>query len=181
MSEAPGTYTGADGREYRWRKFGPDVVLESITDVSSVVPVALAAVDIPAAKAALDALVEAEADIVELTPDWRMHFYSRDPQRWDLEHKVGGKWVITSECGPSLVMSAYHAGAAEKQQESADLRDAAQGLVRTINAMPSVTFDCSVLRGYHLAEDVRVDVNARQLMRCMDTLDKAARELEGKL
>lgn len=190
----PGTYTGADGREYRWvspqnnGQYRP--VLTTTLGYECGI-VYLSAADWPAAKAALDALVEAEQEEwVEIGEPQglcegqrRIRRDGSQPQTKAKPYYGEQKWVDLATS--AYWVDAYRKGREVALEEASDLRDAVRELVRTINAMPSVTFDCSVLPimegGYHLAEDVRVDVNARQLMRWMDTLDKAAKKLEGKL
>lgn len=57
MSE-PGTYTGSDGQEYRWVKYGNGYTLGYPNNEAAYALIALA--DWPAAKAALDALILSE-------------------------------------------------------------------------------------------------------------------------
>jgi len=56
----PGQYTGANGREYRWHKWSGGYQHEVYSGSSFCVKGFIASADWPKAKAALDALIEAE-------------------------------------------------------------------------------------------------------------------------
>jgi hypothetical protein len=99
--------------------------------------------------------------------------------------RTGGPTVSIGELFAHCTRCGYEEEVAPLDATGADkgLRDAAREMVRTINAMPIVTFDSSVLplAEYHLQGETKVDVNPRQLMGWLDRLDRSAKTLEGKL
>jgi len=124
---SPGEYIGKDGRTYRWRRgdtggwFVEELTTDGIWVISLVQP---STEDWPDAKAALDALIEAESrEWVGWTTAQGYHY--RADQNGYVERNENGRWVTASP----PIQSAYLKGREVAQAEQADLRDAVRELV----------------------------------------------------
>ena len=127
----PGEYIGKDGRTYRWRRgdtrgwFVEELTTDGIWVISLVQP---STEDWPDAKAALDALIEAESrEWVGWTTPQGYHY--RADQNGYVERNENGRWVTASP----PIQSAYLQGREVAQAEQADLRDAVRELVDVVN------------------------------------------------
>lgn len=154
----PGTYTGADGHTYRWRKIDHRYLHEHRLNETIWGSCGVSGRDIPTAKAALDALVSEEAgEWVLLPAPNREEPYiriSKDGQRVQ-ERTQEGRW---NDYDAWWIKAAYRKGREQAQQEASGLRDAARELVgltfdilSTLGIQPSSYFyqlpfeDCSRL------------------------------------
>ena len=126
----PGEYIGKDGRTYRWRRgdkggwFVEELTTDGIWVISLVQP---STEDWPDAKAALDALIEAESrEWVGWTTPQGYHY--RADQNGYVERNENGRWVTASP----PIQSAYRKGREVAQAEQADLRDDVRELVEAV-------------------------------------------------
>lgn len=160
MSEqSPGTYTGADGRAYRWAKGDGyyHTQADNHTRVRDIAPA-----DWPAAKAALDALVEQEEGWVEIDEHARI---KRDgtAAQWRHGNGYGQNWHPLSS-DDKRWPAAYRKGREMALEEASALRDAVRELVRTIRDA-----------GVHSCNSLLPSVDGWQRIKY------AAKTLEGKL
>lgn len=125
-----GEYIGKDGREYRWLKQG-EYYAHWQGGYANV-----AAADWPAAKSALDALIEQQSgEWVEIRQNddeytgLRCRVDGSQPQ-WFKD--FDGKWHDEEAGEDTEWLVAYRKGRSVAQQESADLRDAARELVEAV-------------------------------------------------
>ena len=139
MSEAPGTYTGADGREYRWVKDGwGNYRMTRWDNGREYAWDTIAPADWPAAKAALDALVEAEEEEwVEIGEPQGLREGQRRIRRDGSQPQTKSKPYYGEEKWVDLTTSAYWVDAYRKGrqvalEESSALRDAARELVEAV-------------------------------------------------
>ena len=139
---APGTYTGADGREYRWVHEWLDDSSGSGYDhqvfCSEWTQEWIDPADIDVAKAALDALVEAESEEWVEFPREGNHA----PFRFNLEltrlqflqDQGSGQWR-EAEYDLCLIRAAYRKGREQAQQEAQDELDAKTREITTLRAV----------------------------------------------
>jgi hypothetical protein len=122
----PGEYIGQDGRTYRWDKWNGAYQLYNESHGIAMLHPA----DWPAAKAALDALIEDEAgEWVELFPHDRSHPYIRiSTDGGRVEEMVAGEWVAYDAW---WIRAAYRAGL-EQVQELVEAVDAVGDDIITI-------------------------------------------------
>ena len=131
----PGEYIGKDGRTYRWRRgdtggwFVEELTTDGIWVISLVQP---STEDWPDAKAALDALIEAESrEWVGWTTAQGYHY--RADQNGYVERNENGRWVTASP----PIQSAYLQGREVAEAEQAEMRDDVRELVDVVSG-PSV-------------------------------------------
>ena len=113
--QAPGTYTGADGREYRWEKGDGyyHTQADNHTRVRDIAPV-----DWPAARAALDALVEQESgEWVEIGEPQGLREGQRRIRRDGSQPQTKSKPYYGEEKWVDLTTSAYWVDAYRKGRE----------------------------------------------------------------
>jgi hypothetical protein len=123
----PGEYIGKDGGEYRW--LYSDVMGWIVRDERGCVT-GMKREDVTDAKAALDALIEAESvEWVEWTWAGGMYRASADGSRVQMWDYCLEKWVDATE---SRTGAAYRKGREVAQAEQADMRDAVWELVDNV-------------------------------------------------
>ena len=130
----PGEYIGKDGRTYQWSYDGVRAVIVRDDDQCGWFGISL--YDWPAAKAALDALIEAEQGAeqwvglpIELFgPEVRV---SLNGERWQFRNLSEAKWTDGSGIAPKGVI-AYRKGREVALAENAELREQVKALVDAI-------------------------------------------------